>query len=293
MTQASTGLGIAIAVLGLWACAGAGAGAGDRATRPAGQLGAEESPRAPLSDERRLLMRMWDGTEIGSGGTVREGELFELVVRLDSPAYVYVVQFYERSSAVLYPPPGQERAAGPGLIRLPSEPQQWWHVVGSPGQETLYVVISGAPMSRVDEYIAGVLDTVQRSPGAPAGSRDERPTSAGAETSTAARRPAPEPAPGLEDTPRPSAPKPGGKSRAREARAAKGDSGTVPRAPASAADPPSHGAGAAGRDDFPGDTSVLTRAVQITTAYSVDAESAERAVAILHVTFVHRSRSQR
>ena len=282
MTQTSNGLIIAAVMVGLCGCSGPGVG--ERGPQPPRESSPLGSQAAPSSSEMRLLMRMWDGTEIGNRGTVREGDLFELLVRLDGPAYVYVVQFYAESSAVLYPAPGQQRVDGPGLIRLPNRPEQWWHVVGSPGEETLYVLISGAPMSRVDEYIAATLDTVRRSPGARVAGRDDRPAGAGAEAAGAALSSPREPAPASGGAPREISPESGGKGGAGDGRAATSHRESLE----ARGTKPSGAAGKAGRDDFPGDTSVLTRAVEITTAYDVDAESAEQSVAILHVTFLHR-----
>lgn len=253
----------------LWASGGCAAS--DRSvTHP-------ENPRArhagTAAQVSRLLLRMRDGRDLGHGSTVYSGDRFEILVRLERPAYVYLLQFYDGSSEILYPAPGQTRAHRPGLVRIPGRSDEWVSVDDNPGEETLYIVISGQPMAQVDAYVAETLGTVRRSPlreaGADIASDADVDSDAAPDSDIASDADADADADANADAD------------------AGSDSEPAFVAPPGGSDRPGNR-----RTDYPGDTSVLTRAVEIKSDYDIDMESAEESISILHIT-LHHARTHR
>jgi len=237
--------------------------------RPSGQARDTAADTTP-----RVLLRTIEGAEITNGGVMHSGDLFEMLVRLERPAYVYLVQFYDESSAVLYPPSGQHLVHDAGQVRIPEGSGAWARVDGNPGVETLYVVLSKAPLSDAGEAVAATLDSVHRSPLPRVTGPDDGDSDSDDDTATlavpdrAVQAVTPDTAEGRKTD---------------EEKAEGARESTRHR------DGDRSGAGTQ-RDDYPGETAVLTRAVEIVTLHDGDTQAHSGLVSILHVRFHHVAR---
>jgi hypothetical protein len=122
--------------------------------------------------------------------TLRTGDIIELFVLVNQPAYVYVVQFFpDGTSAVLFPETGDRLVQPGGELRIPetgSDLQLDEHT----GAENIYVLASREPVAKADAVIAKQIDGIRTSgAGEPAGSGSAQPVAD------------PEPAPKPDPTP--------------------------------------------------------------------------------------------
>ncbi len=133
-----------------------------------------------------------------AGASLASGDLVEVVVGVDRPAYVYLVQrFADGTAAVLHPESGDLQLPGGLETRLP-EPGAWYQLDEVTGEEHLYVVASERPLADADQAVADAIATV-RTEGrfdAPA-TTAEAPAASAPESGTAQpARPKPQPKPG-------------------------------------------------------------------------------------------------
>lgn len=189
------------------------------------------------------------------GDTLHSGDLVELVVSVDRPAFVYIVQrFPDGSAAVLHPESGDLQLPAALETRLP-EPGAWYQLDQTVGEEHLYVVASERPLSDADREVAEALARV----------RTEGTLEAPAVAPAAPPRPAPVATP---------------KSEATSSRPVAGGSGSGPSRPAPA--PEAGAPPAAGRLTFA--TRGLVKAV-VEGVAEVEADSA--GIAIYQFWFRH------
>lgn len=96
-----------------------------------------------------------------SGDTLTSGDLVEVVVATDRPAYVYLVQrFADGSAVVLHPESGDLQLQGGLETRLP-EPGAWYRLDEATGEEHLYIVASEQPIGAADSVLAEALAEVR------------------------------------------------------------------------------------------------------------------------------------
>ncbi len=86
------------------------------------------------------------------------GDLLELMVKVECNAYLYVVQFYmDGSSEILFPPTGEEFIAKAGQqVRIPKK-GQWLQIDEAVGRETFYVIVSDVALKKADHAVARML----------------------------------------------------------------------------------------------------------------------------------------
>lgn len=112
-----------------------------------------------------------------TGEALASGDLVEVVVGVDRPAYVYLVQrFPDGSAAVLHPEVGDLQLPGGLETRLP-EPGAWYQLDDTVGEEHLYVVASERPLADADRAVADAIARV-RTDGVLASAPSAEPTPA-------------------------------------------------------------------------------------------------------------------
>ncbi|MFO0552063.1 MAG: hypothetical protein U0271_26995 [Polyangiaceae bacterium] len=98
--------------------------------------------------------------ELRSGDTVESDAWFALEIMVDSPRYVYAVQFHADGVADLLFD-GSERPAVPNVwFRVPDDPRDAFHTDFCTGEEHIYLITSPKPLREVDKELAAALDSV-------------------------------------------------------------------------------------------------------------------------------------
>jgi hypothetical protein len=96
------------------------------------------------------------------GGELKSGEQFQMQVKVDRKAYVYVVQFFpDGTSQVLFPEEGEVTVEAEEQMRLPPE-GYWFKLDTNAGTENIYVIASERPISQADKTTASILDEVRK-----------------------------------------------------------------------------------------------------------------------------------
>lgn len=132
-----------------------------------------------------------------AGASLASGDLVEVIVGVDRPAYVYLVQrFPDGTAAVLHPESGDLQLPGGLETRFP-EPGAWYQLDDVTGEEHLYVVASERPLADADQAVAAAIATVR------AEGRFDAPAGAAEPPQTAANATEPSPAPPAQPKPQP------------------------------------------------------------------------------------------
>lgn len=106
------------------------------------------------SDQKRLVKE---------GERLRSGDRLEIEVVSDADVYLSLVQFFADGSAAVLAD-GHHARAGQ-RVRLPAG-GGYYQLDQFTGVEHLYFLASRAPLEQVDQQAAGLIDTIQPSPGA-------------------------------------------------------------------------------------------------------------------------------
>lgn len=126
-------------------------------------------PNGPVgSGEAAIDMRFELRTEIAGeprpirpGDTLKSGDRIELMVSLEQPAYLYIVQFFaDGGAAVLFPDAGDRLMSAAEPHRIP-EAGAWFELDEARGEEHIYVVASRRPLSLAAAPIAQQLARVR------------------------------------------------------------------------------------------------------------------------------------
>ena len=120
--------------------------------------GPPERPTQPLAiDVRVYVDRTGSKQLIAANGLVGSGENFEMVIRPNQPAYVYLAQ--ETSAGVvsiLFPEAGDRLLLGNRDFRLPDDVQTWFQVAGQDTEENLFLLAARAPIPDVKALLPHV-----------------------------------------------------------------------------------------------------------------------------------------
>jgi hypothetical protein len=102
-------------------------------------------------------------TRLLAGDRLKSGDQFQMRVRADRAAYLYVVQFFpDGTSQVLFPAEGEVSIAADEEMRLPPE-GYWFKLDDTVGRENIYVIASERPITEADKATAALLSEVRRS----------------------------------------------------------------------------------------------------------------------------------
>lgn len=109
-------------------------------------------------DVRVYIERADRKVRIETGSLVNGGELFELLIRPNQPAYVYLAQASSTGSvSVLFPEAGDQLLSGNRDHRLPSDVETWYQVAGDDGEENLFLLMARAPIHDLKELLPPAL----------------------------------------------------------------------------------------------------------------------------------------
>jgi len=127
-----------------------------RASTPIAAVPAQPS-MPPLDLTVRVLVerngRRWSAA---TGETLQSGDFLELLVYLNQPAHLYVVQRIPNGDSEALLPAGEDHLLQSGReYRIPSAADESFQLDANVGEEILYVVMSRGPIAHADAWIPG------------------------------------------------------------------------------------------------------------------------------------------
>jgi hypothetical protein len=104
--------------------------------------------KASLALELRMYVeRKGRKQHIQPGDQLRRGDYFELLIRPNQPAYVYLVQSSSTEKvSMLFPDRGDQLLPTEREYRLPPDLQVWYQVGGGDDEENLYLLMARDPI---------------------------------------------------------------------------------------------------------------------------------------------------
>ena len=98
------------------------------------------------------------------GDTLTAKDLFAYFIRLDRPAYVYVLEFFDGDSHLLSPVGKPPRFAAGRELRIPMEGVAWFELNDCPGEEHFYVIVSAQPLEPSAKGLGAIVQNAKSSP---------------------------------------------------------------------------------------------------------------------------------
>jgi hypothetical protein len=99
---------------------------------------------------------------VAPGDTLRTGDRLEMIVDVDTSAYVYITQvFPDGTAAVLFPESGDFKVPADTSTRVPPE-GKWFELDEVIGNEHVVVIASGKPLDEADQEAKRVLDDIRK-----------------------------------------------------------------------------------------------------------------------------------
>jgi Domain of unknown function (DUF4384) len=155
------------AALGLCAACSAGHSTGSAAAQPGG-----ESERSALTGPIQIYVRAWMMTgdqsreaPLEPGGRMRSRDFFTYFVRMDKPAYLYVVQFFANGEfKVLFPLDDDLIIPAHLEVRIPIARDEWFRLDESKGTEHVYIITTPLPLSQTEPELSRIVKDPRTSP---------------------------------------------------------------------------------------------------------------------------------
>jgi hypothetical protein len=98
-------------------------------------------------DVRMYVERKGQKQRIEPGGQLHTGDTFEMLIRSNQPAYVYLVQDSSMGEiSTLFPSQGDQLLSGEREYRLPADREVWYQVSGADHEENLYLLMARDPI---------------------------------------------------------------------------------------------------------------------------------------------------
>jgi hypothetical protein len=181
------------------------------ATPPPVTIATPPSPRAARPLSLSVQMMAERGTQkwsLAENGKVKSGDLVELFVTVNQPAYVYVVQFEpDGSASVLFPPRGDHLVQPGSEQKVPEGADNVFQLDTTTGRDHVYVLMSREPIGNLDAALGTQITEIREAAIAPPTLAPEPPP-----TPTPPAVTPPEPPPAVT----PPAPKVGGRRAKRQ-----------------------------------------------------------------------------
>jgi hypothetical protein len=142
----------------------------------AGPARAADSPSPTLEARVHQLMSDHSLRPLASGDSLRSGEWVGFTVRVDQPAYVYVVQkFADGSATIHYPKNDEDVLLQPGLeLPIPGN-GNFFELDDDTGEERIFFIATVRPLGDTDSRLKSTLELIRHQGKSARGEGSPRP----------------------------------------------------------------------------------------------------------------------